>query len=93
MAAITRDFPLDQLVGWDVPHSDDAIHTTSEWCVFRAPDDGLTYRFEFSPQAAASPDMYWYDDMPRVVTAERVELKQVCTEAWTPVETEDGARV
>lgn len=88
MAAITRDFPLAQLKEWDAPYSDDAIHTTSEWSVFRAPDDGLTYRIEFSPQAAASADMDWYDDMPRVVTAVRVELRQVLTDAWTPVETE-----
>ena len=91
MAAITRDFPLDQLVDWDVPHSDDAIHTTAEWCVFRAPDDGLTYRFEFSPQAAESPDMEWYDDMPRIVTAVHVGLRQALTDAWTPVDTENGA--
>jgi hypothetical protein len=92
MAPITRDFPLNQLKGWDAPYADDtAIHTTGEWCVFRAPDDGLTYRFEFSPQAAASDDMDWYDDMPRVVTAVRVELRQALTDAWTPAETENGA--
>jgi hypothetical protein len=91
MAAITRDFPLEQLVDWDVPYSDGAIHTTSEWCVFRAPDDGLVYRIDLSPQGAECNDMYWYDDMPRVVTAERVELRQALTDAWTPVETENGA--
>jgi hypothetical protein len=91
MTTITRDFPLEQLVDWDVPYSGDAIHTTREWCVFRAPDDGLTYRIELSPQAAASPDMDWYDDMPRVVTAERVELNHVLTDVWMPVETESGA--
>lgn len=91
MSPITRDFLLTQLVDWDVPYSDDAIHTTSEWCVFRAPDDGLTYRIEFSPQAAECNDMAWYDDMPKVVTAERVELRNVCVDAWTPVETENGA--
>lgn len=90
MAAITRDFPLEQLMDWDVPYSDDAIHTTSEACVFRAPDDGLIYRFEFSPQAAASDDMDWYDDMPRIVTAERVELRQAAVDAWTPVEDDDA---
>ena len=92
MAPITRDFPLKQLKEWDAPYADDtAIHTTDEWCVFCAPDDGLTYRFEFSPQAAASADMDWFDDMPRVVTAVRVELRQTCTDAWAPVETENGA--
>lgn len=55
-----------------------------------APDDGLTYRFEFSPAAAECDDMAWYDDLPRVVTAVRVELRQVAADAWTPVESEDG---
>lgn len=87
MAPVTRDFPLDLLVDWDVPYSDDAIHTTAEWCVFCAPDDSLTYRIEFSPQAAECNDMAWYDDMPRIVTAVRVELRQALTDAWTPVET------
>lgn len=86
MAVITRGFPLEQLMDWDVPYSDDAIHTTSEACVFRAPDDGLIYRFEFSPQAAECNDMAWCDDMPRVVTAVRVELRQALTDAWAPVE-------
>lgn len=87
MAAITRDFPLAQLIDWDAPYADDtAIYTTSEWCVFRAPDDGLTYRIEFSPAAAHCDDMDWHDDMPRIVTAERVELRQAAVNAWTPVE-------
>jgi hypothetical protein len=81
----TRDFPLEQLMEWDAPYSDDAIHTTSEWSVFRAPDDGLIYRIEFSPQAAACDDMYWHDDMPKVVIAERVELRQALADAWVPV--------
>lgn len=92
MPPITRDFPLDQLKEWDAPYADDtAIHTTSEACVFRAPDDGLTYRFDLSPQAAECDDMDWYDDMPRVVTAVRVELSAALVDAWTPVETETGA--
>jgi hypothetical protein len=91
MPPITRDFPLAQLVDWDAPYADDtAIHTTRDWCVFRAPDDGLTYRFEFSPSAAECDDMAWYDDLPRVVTAVRVELRQVAADAWTPVESKGG---
>ena len=91
MPSITRDFPLAQLVDWDAPYADDtAIHATRDWCVFRAPDDGLTYRFEFSPAAAECDDMAWYDDLPRVVTAVRVELRQVTANGWTPVESEGG---
>lgn len=87
MAAITRDFPLAQLVEWDAPYADNtAIHTTSDWCVFRAPDDGLTYRIEFSPAAAQSDDLAWYDDMPRIVTCERVELREALVDAWAAIE-------
>lgn len=97
MSIINRHFPLTQLIEWDAPHADDiGIETTDEWCVFRAPDDGLTYRIYFSPVFADYPEMNWYDDMPATVTATRVERHQrtVVVDGWLPVgaETEEGRR-
>ncbi len=88
MTNTTRDFPLSQLIDWDAPHaSNTEVQNTNEWCVFRAPDDGLTYRFYFSPVFADYSEMEWCDDMPTTVTATRVELHQrtVVVEEWLPV--------
>lgn len=91
MAVINRHFPLTQLIEWDIPHaSNTEVETTDEWCVFRAPDDGLTYRIFFSPVFAEYPEMDWHDDMPATVTATRVERhhRTVVVDEWLAVEAE-----
>jgi len=88
MPNITRTFPLEQLKEWDVPHADDtAIEVVNEWCVFRAPDDGLVYRLYFSPVFPEYAEMDWFDDLPASIPCERVEQHQrtVVIDEWLPV--------
>lgn len=102
MAPTTRSFTIEQLKEWDIPHGRaNVIARETEdvgrrWmdvvtCVFKAPDDGLTYSFCYDVGKTEHQECSWDEELDNPVVATRVTLRQVKIDQWVPVDQEDEA--
>jgi hypothetical protein len=92
----SRTFPLEQLKEWYI--TEDPVYENEEdtgrrWyneveLVFRAPDDGLTYRIYYPRGKTENQEVYWHEEFYDEVLAERVEpvTKLVEVTTWEEVD-------
>lgn len=94
---ITREITIAQLTEWKLPYGKpnsitvDVVDVGRRWmdeatCVFKAPDDGLTYSFTFEVGKTEQQQEHWTFELADPVVCTRVEVVQVKVDKWMPVE-------
>lgn len=99
---ITRSIPIAQLDEWGLPYerpymiSVEVVDVGRRWmdeatCVFKAPDDGLTYSFTFDVGKTENQQEHWTYELADPVVCTRVKLVQVKVDKWVPFEVDGDA--
>jgi hypothetical protein len=81
-----QDLPNSDLVVWSEQELGGGRWYDYVLCVFKALDNGLHYAFYYDVGKTEHQDVDWWENLDEQVSCTLVELRQVMTEEWRPVE-------